>query len=106
VLEGQSRSTAENAELTRSVLPGGGAGRFLLVTSAFHMPRSMAFFRRAGVDVVAWPADFRSTGAEPFRLDPTNPPENLLTTTTALREWIALLIYSSTGQIDSLFPAP
>lgn len=106
VLEGQSRSTAENAAFTREMLGNTETGDVLLVTSAFHMPRSMAFFRRAGFEVTAWPTDFRASGTEPFRLDPTNPPENLLTTTTAIREWTALLIYSTLGQIDTLFPAP
>ena len=77
----------------------------VLVTSAFHMPRATAFFRAAGLSVVSWPVDYRSTGNEPFRFDPVNPPENLLTTTTAIREWVALLIYSSLGQIDSIYPA-
>lgn len=106
ILEGDSRSTAENATFTRSLLANQTQGATLLVTSAFHMPRSVAFFRRAGLSVTAWPADYRSTGHEPFRFDPTNPPENLLTVTTATREWIALFIYSTLGQIDELFPAP
>ena len=106
VLEGNSRSTAENAAMTRDILGADGEGTMLLVTSAFHMPRSMGFFRSAGFDVIPWPTDYRSAGNEPFRFDPTNPPENLLTSTTAIREWIALLIYSTLGQIDTLFPAP
>jgi uncharacterized SAM-binding protein YcdF (DUF218 family) len=106
VLEGQSRSTAENAALTRDLIDQSSGGTLLLVTSAFHMPRSVAFFRAAGLEVTAWPTDYRSAGDEPFRFDPTNPPENLLTMTTGIREWIALLIYSSTGQIDSIYPEP
>jgi len=106
VLEGNSRSTAENASMTRDVLGADGGGTMLLVTSAFHMPRSMGFFRAAGFDVVPWPTDYRSAGNEGFRFDPTNPPENLLTSTTATREWIALLIYSTIGQIPSVFPGP
>ena len=105
VLEGQSRNTAENATMTRDMLGAGEDGAVVLVTSAFHMPRATAFFRAAGLKVVSWPVDYRSTGDEPFRFDPTNPPENLLTTTTAIREWVALLIYSSLGQIDSIYPA-
>ena len=104
VLEGQSRSTAENAEMTRDMLGADEDGALVLVTSAFHMPRATAFFRAAGLSVVSWPVDYRSTGSEPFRIDPTNPPENLLTATTAVREWIAILIYSSVGKIDIIYP--
>ena len=104
VLEGQSRSTAENATMTREMLGADDDGALVLITSAFHMPRATAFFRAAGVSVVSWPTDYRSTGNEPFRIDPTNPPENLLTTTTAIREWIARLIYSTLGQIDGIYP--
>lgn len=61
--ESVSRNTFENAVLTAQ-LPGMDTKqRWLLVTSAFHMPRSMATFEKAGWNVTAYPVDF-FTGTE------------------------------------------
>ncbi len=105
VLEGESRNTAENAEFTRDLL-GQGSGKIILVTSAFHMPRSVGLFRAAGVDVVPWPTDYRSSGSQGFGVEFTDPDQNFDTASTAIREWIGLAVYRLTGQIDSLFPGP
>ena len=103
VLEGQSRNTAENAALSRTLV---GDGAMLLVTSGSHMPRSMGLFRKEGLDPIAWPVDYRSTGSEGSGVDFSDPLDNLQTVTTAVREWIGLAAYYATGQIDTLFPAP
>lgn len=105
VLESAARNTEENAELTKGLLAGIDGPR-LLVTSAFHMPRSMGLFRKAGIEALPWPTDYRSTGREGLMVDVTNPVDNLMTTTTAIREWIGLAVYHWTGKIDALFPGP
>jgi uncharacterized SAM-binding protein YcdF (DUF218 family) len=105
LLESQARNTEENAELSKSLLEG-IEGPKLLVTSAFHMPRSMGLFRKAGIAVLPWPTDYRSTGLEGLALDVTNPVDNLMTMTTALREWVGLVAYHWTGKTDELFPGP
>lgn len=62
-LESRSRNTHENAVFTRH-LPGLDARQpWLLITSAWHMPRALATFQRAGWNVTAYPVDFR-TGAD------------------------------------------
>lgn len=104
VLEDQSRNTDENAELTADLL-GSDNGVALLVTSAFHMPRSVGLFQRVGLDVIAWPTDYRSSGEESFGLDFANPAHNLSNTSVALKEWIGLLVYNWTGRIDTILPA-
>lgn len=105
VLEGESRNTIENARFTRDLLSD-GSGPTVLVTSAFHMPRSVGLFRAAGVDVIPWPTDYRSTGDQGFWFDVADPNANFDTASTAFREWIGLAAYSLTGQIADLFPAP
>lgn len=104
VLEAASRNTDENADLTKAML-GASPGVVLLVTSAFHMPRSVGLFRKAGVDVIAWPTDYRSAGNEGPGFDIANPVLNIGTTTVALKEWIGLAVYHWTGRIDDLLPA-
>jgi uncharacterized SAM-binding protein YcdF (DUF218 family) len=105
VLEGQSRNTAENAGMTKNLI-GDTPGVVVLVTSAFHMPRSVGIFRRADIDVVPWPTDYRSAGEQGLGIDLANPNQNLETATVALREWIGLVAYHLTGRTDELLPAP
>jgi uncharacterized SAM-binding protein YcdF (DUF218 family) len=64
--EATSRTTYENAVLSAQ-LPGINIGqRWLLVTSAWHMPRSMATFSKAGWNVTAYPVDFRTGDTTPW----------------------------------------
>ena len=87
-------------------MPGGLAGRYLLVTSAYHMPRSMGVFRKAGLNVVAWPVDFRSRGAQDLWRFFDKPSEGLRRVDIIVREWIGLFAYWLGGSTDALFPAP
>jgi uncharacterized SAM-binding protein YcdF (DUF218 family) len=105
LLEQESRNTHENAELTLAML-GGTEGNIVLMTSAFHMPRSVGIFRKAGLEVIAWPVDYRSAGNETAGIDIVNPVLNLTTTGVAIREWIGLAIYALTGRSSSILPAP
>ncbi|MDX2265959.1 MAG: YdcF family protein [Hyphomicrobiales bacterium] len=103
VLESASRNTHENAQLTRDAL-GDADGEWLLVTSAFHMPRAMALFEKAGFRVRPWPVDYRTRGPEDvWRFFP-RPSEGLRRTDLAVKEWIGLFIYWASGRTDSLFP--
>ena len=62
-LEGKSRNTAENATFSKALANPKPGERWLLVTSAHHMPRSVGCFRRAGFAVEAYPVDWRTRGA-------------------------------------------
>jgi len=105
VLEDASRNTDENAGFTAALLEDRG-GAMLLVTSAFHMPRSMGLFRQIGLEPIPWPTDYRSAGTEIFRPDIANPVHNLNTIGIALKEWIGLAVYSWTGRTGEVFPGP
>ncbi len=61
MLESDSRDTAEEAALIAKMI---GRGKFILVTSAAHMPRSMALFRRRGLQPIPAPADFRAPNTQ------------------------------------------
>jgi len=104
MLEEASRNTDENAARTRELL-GTQSGPVVLVTSAFHMPRSVGLFERVGLAVVPWPADYRSAGNEVLSVDLANPLLNLSIMSLAMREWIGLAVYAGTGKIDSVLPA-
>lgn len=105
VLEGVSRNTRENATLTAAVLGAKPGERWLLVTSAYHMPRAVGVFRRVGLDVVAFPVDFRTRGnADLTRFFPSIT-AGLERVDLAAKEWIGLVGYRLAGYTDTLFPA-
>jgi len=104
--EEQSRNTVENAVFSRLLAQPKPGERWLLVTSAAHMPRAIAVFRAAGFPVEAYPVDWRTRGP----IDATAPfpslGAGLSRTDTAVHEWVGLLVYRLTGKTQELFPAP
>jgi uncharacterized SAM-binding protein YcdF (DUF218 family) len=105
ILEDRSRTTAENAEFSRRLAMPKPGERWLLVTSAYHMPRAIGAFRKAGFPVEAYPVDYRTASANawiPF----DSVASGLGRTDTAAREWVGLLVYRLTGRSSELFPAP
>lgn len=106
VLEPDSRNTYENVENIRKMIEPGPDETWLLVTSAFHMPRSVGLFRKVAFPVTPWPVDYRTSGREGVGFMRDNPTDALATTTMAIREWLGLIGYKFTGRIDSVFPGP
>jgi uncharacterized SAM-binding protein YcdF (DUF218 family) len=106
LVEEQSRNTVENAVFSRLIAQPKPGERWLLVTSAYHMPRSIGVFRAADFAVEAYPVDWRTCGlADALRPFPTLG-EGLRRTDTAVREWIGLAVYWLTGRSSALFPGP
>jgi uncharacterized SAM-binding protein YcdF (DUF218 family) len=106
LVEEQSRNTVENAVFSKLIAQPKPGERWLLVTSAYHMPRSMGVFRTADFAVEAYPVDWRTRGtADAWRPFPTLS-EGLRRTDTAVREWIGLAAYWLTGRSSELFPRP
>jgi uncharacterized SAM-binding protein YcdF (DUF218 family) len=106
IFEDQSRNTYENAVFTQNMVHPQKDEKWLLVTSAFHMPRSMGIFRALGMTPLAFPVDFRTDGdAQDFR-PPVDGTLAIRNVETALREWVGLVAYRLTGKTDALFPAP
>lgn len=104
--EAQARNTAENALFTRRMMEPAAGSRWLLVTSAFHMPRAMGCFRAVDFPVTAYPVDYRTMG--PGHLDAlfTRAAAGQDLTDISSKEWVGLLVYYLTGRTNALFPAP
>lgn len=105
-LEAASRNTHENAIFSARLLKPQAGQRWLLVTSATHMPRAVGCFRRAGFDVVAWPVDYhtpRRLGIASFN---SSLPDGLEGLDGIVREYLGLLVYYVTGRTDALVPRP
>ena len=106
VAERESRNTIENAEFSKKLAQPKPGERWLLVTSAYHMPRSIGVFRRVGFPVEAYPVDWRTRGPIDLTLPFESVTAGLRRTDTAVHEWIGLIAYWMTGRTSELFPAP
>jgi uncharacterized SAM-binding protein YcdF (DUF218 family) len=96
LLESASRTTFENAVLSKA-LPGVDATQpWLLVTSAWHMPRAMASFQNAGWNVTAYPVDFRAGEHTPW--SQYNMDGGIRKWKIALHEGLGLLAYRLSGR--------
>jgi uncharacterized SAM-binding protein YcdF (DUF218 family) len=104
--EEQSRNTIENAVFSRLLANPQPGERWILITSAYHMPRAMAAFRAAGFSVEAYPVDWRTRGPIDALTPFPSVGDGLRRTDTAVREWVGLLAYRLTGKTNELFPAP
>jgi uncharacterized SAM-binding protein YcdF (DUF218 family) len=107
ILEDKSRNTRENAILTKALINQKPGERWLLITSAWHMPRSVGIFRQAGIDVVPYPVDYATRGiARDYRQLNRGFSYGLSLTDLAVKEWVGLLVYRLAGYTDSLLPGP
>ncbi|WP_417223484.1 YdcF family protein [Amphritea sp.] len=108
IFERDSRNTFENAIYSQDVIPAGvdfnDPRGWLLVTSAFHMPRSVGIFRLQGWNVIPYPVDYysRPIGLSSWRADLGR---NLYELSIGVREWIGLVAYYVTAKTGSLFPS-
>jgi uncharacterized SAM-binding protein YcdF (DUF218 family) len=105
-IETRSQNTDENARFTRELVHPLADQRWLLITSAWHMPRSMGLFRKSGFTIEAFPVDYRSQGGPGDWQFNNAPMRGLRTFDLAAHEWSGLLAYWMSGRIDVLFPAP
>jgi len=94
LLEGGSRNTRENARQVAALLGPRCQEPWLLVTSAWHMPRAMTEFEAVGCRVTAYPVDFRTTQATP--LTEYSLARSLMLWQTALHEWLGMAVYAMT----------
>jgi len=104
--DNNSSNTIENAQESLILAKPKSGENWLLVTSAFHMPRSMGCFRQVGFTVLPWPVDYRTRGPQDASRFFSAPSAGLRRIDIVTREWIGLLAYRLTGRIPSIYPAP
>lgn len=102
--ERASRNTFENAVMSRMIVQPKPGERWLLVTSAWHMPRSVGLFRRAGWTITPYPVDYRTTGRGDDWRPTGSVSAGLRRTDLAVKEWIGLTFAWITGQSAELWP--
>jgi uncharacterized SAM-binding protein YcdF (DUF218 family) len=100
--ESESRTTAESAFLSYQQISPKKGEKWILITSALHVPRSVGVFRKAGWEVIPYPVDYRTTGKNylVFNL-------YLITSSSAaIHEWLGILAYWLKGKTSEFFPGP
>lgn len=106
LVEDRSRTTFENAILSHQLVKPRDGERWLLVTSAWHMPRAVGVFRKAEFAVMPYPVDFRTEGGSRIHHPFAFVSEGLRRLDIGTKEWAGLIGYYLTGRTTELFPAP
>jgi uncharacterized SAM-binding protein YcdF (DUF218 family) len=106
IMERRSRNTQENAEFSKALVSPKNGERWLLVTSAYHMARSVGIFRKAGFVAEPYPVDWRTGGRENLLRFSRFFIAGLGRVDTASREWMGLMAYWITGKTSEFFPGP
>lgn len=99
----KSYNTHSNALESKALIADGEAGKWFLVTSAFHMPRSVGTFRQADINIQPYPVDYK-TSLNYDGLLSFNFSENFQRFDLAIHEYVGLLAYYITGRSNTLFP--
>lgn len=104
VFERDARNTFENVMLSRALVHPRRGERWILITSAAHMPRSVGIFCKAGWPVIPYPVDHRTLPNDMYRVG-LGFANHLNLLNAAIKEWVGLAAYYVTGKTSSLFPA-
>lgn len=105
VYESRARNTYENALFSKEIVGDDASRRkWVLITSAAHMPRAMGVFRQAGWNVMAYPVDYVTAGLGGFELR-FRPLRGLSSLNSAMREWVGLIAYRVLGRTPTLVPS-
>ena len=102
--ERESRNTFENAVNSKALVNPQPGENWILITSAFHMPRSVGIFCAQDWPVIPYPVDHISRRGQRWRVE-LDVLEHLSSLNTALHEWIGLLAYRATGKTRHFLPA-
>ncbi len=105
LFESQSKNTIENARFSHRLVQPKAGEKWILITSAYHMPRSVGLFRKAGWQVIPYPVDYQTTGILQYDwmvggfyvIGQFN---------MGLREWVGCFVNWSLGNSLELFPGP
>lgn len=104
--ETKSRNTYENAQLTYEMVKPDQDEKWLLITSAFHMPRAMGAFRKIGwPNLIAYPVDYGTYAKNDWSVLQFDLTLGLSFLNAASHEALGMLIYFLTGKTDALFPS-
>ena len=103
IFEKDSRNTFENASYSYKLALPKVSENWILITTAWHMPRSVGIFCKVNWPVIPYPVDHQTTKGNLFRIS-FGLLNNLVTLQTAIKEWLGLLAYRVSGKTPGLLP--
>jgi uncharacterized SAM-binding protein YcdF (DUF218 family) len=106
VFEHESRNTFENVVDSKTLVHPAAGEVWLLVTSAYHMPRAVGIFRSQGWPVIPYPVDYQTGAGQDDWANSADFLTNLDQLSLGLKEWAGLLANNWLGHSDSQLPAP
>jgi len=101
--EKDSRNTYENARNSYKLALPEQNSHWVLITTAWHMPRSVGIFCKLKWPVIPYPVDHQTAKGHLFRVS-FEPLGHLVSLQTAIKEWLGLLAYRVSGKTTALFP--
>ena len=105
IFEDQSRNTFENGVFTHRLVKPKTSERWILITSARHMPRSMGVFRQLGWNTIPYPVDYFTKGIKKVGLQ-FNLKNGMGSLHSGMREWMGLAVYKILDRTNEFFPGP
>jgi uncharacterized SAM-binding protein YcdF (DUF218 family) len=103
IFERESRNTHENATLSLELVKPKQEKPWILITSAFHMPRSIGIFCKAGWSMIPYPVDHQTKPGQLFRIE-YELGGHLNQLNLGIHEWLGLVAYRLTGKTNALLP--
>lgn len=103
VFEDESRNTYENVIFSQQLVNPLPGENWVLITTAWHMPRSVGIFCHAGWPVIPYPVDHYSLPESLFRIEPGFA-EHLQNLKLGAKEWLGLIAYYVTGKTSAFLP--
>lgn len=106
MIEDKSMTTSENARFTARLIHPKPEQRWLLVSSAYHLPRAIGAFRKAGFNISAFSVGRRTHGWNDLWRPASTAADNLRRIDVAVHEWVGLVWYRLSGYSDEWFAGP
>lgn len=106
IYERQSRNTYENALYSKELLKPKAGEKWIVITSAFHIPRTMAIFKQLDWDIIPYPSDPKTDKQYQFIPKPFSAVGNFFLLGKSIREFIGVGVYYMTGKSALFFPYP
>lgn len=110
IIDSDARRTEDHATFVKKLVEPlwGDKGKYLLVTSAFHMPRAVGVFRESGLNIIPYCVDYHAPGkmSTLFWLSSVLQRLTPMSFKQAVIEWAGLVTYYAKGISDELYPKP
>lgn len=104
VYEDKSKNTYENALYSKEIAKPNKGENWVVITSAYHMPRAVGIFQKLDWDIIPYPCDFKTSGDYKIFNNLPNIAMNFSYLNIAIKEIFGMIVYYLTGKSAFIFP--